>query len=136
MDDSFTPCHFTDFLHDIPEVAIHKLFLFSGGDSMAVRKHLCRFTHTMPVYCSSPQYDHEDVKMRLFAFSLEGHALNWFNNCPEDSFASLQDIVNAFKNGYGYQGSLPCAPKIMQHNESDLVKDPAVDERFQDNSPY
>ena len=24
----------------------------------------------------------------------------------------------------------------MQQNESDLVKDPAIDERFQDNSPY
>ena len=114
MDDPFTPCHFTDVLHDIPEVAFHKLSLFLGGDSAAVRKHLCRFTHTMLIYCSSPQYDHEDVKMRLFAFYLEGDALNWFNNCPEDSFTSLQDIVDAFKDRYGDPDSLPCAPKIVQ----------------------
>lgn len=74
MDYSFTPCHFTDVLHDIPEVAIHKLSLFSGGDSIVVREHLCRFTCIMLIYCSSPQYNHEDVKMRLFAFSLEGDA--------------------------------------------------------------
>lgn len=74
--------------------------------------------------------------MRLFAFSLEGDALNWFNNCLENSFASLQDIVNAFTDRYGYQSSSPCAPKIMQQNEGDLVKDPTVNERFQDNSPY
>ena len=65
----------------------------------------------MLIYCSSPQYDHEDVKMHLFAFSLEGDALNWFNNCPEDSFTSLQDIVNAFKDRYDYQDSSACAPK-------------------------
>jgi len=74
--------------------------------------------------------------MHLFAFSLEGDALNWFNNCPKDSFTSLQDIFHAFIDRYGYQGSLPCAPKIMQQNESDLVKDPTVNEIFQDNSPY
>ena len=85
MDYSFNPCHFTDTLHDFPEVAISKLPLFSGGDSVAVRKHLCKFSRIMLIYCSSPQYDHEDVKMRLFAFSLEGDALNWFNNCPKDS---------------------------------------------------
>jgi len=52
--------------------------------------------------------------MHLFSFSLEGYALDWFNNCPEDSFASLQDIVNDFKDRYGYQDSSPCAPKIMK----------------------
>jgi len=74
--------------------------------------------------------------MGLFVFSLEGDALNWFNICPEDSFTSLQDIVHAFKDRYGYQDTAPCAPKIIQQNESDFVKDSTVDERFQDNSPY
>lgn len=74
--------------------------------------------------------------MRLFAFSLEGDALNWFHNCPEDSFASLQDIINTFQHRYEDQSSSPCAPNIMQQDESDLVKDPTINERFQDNSPY
>ena len=113
MDYSFKPCHFDD-LHDIPEVAISKLPLFSSGDLVTIRKHLYRFTHTILRYCHSPQYDHEDVKMRLFVRSLKGDALNWFNNCPEDFFTSLQDIVDAFKDRYGDPDSSPCAPKIVQ----------------------
>ena len=90
----------------------------------------------MLIYCNSPQYDHEDVKMRLFSFSLESDALNWFNNCPKYSFTSLQDIVHAFKDRYGYEDSSPCAPEIIKHNERDFVKDSTVNERFQDNSPH
>ena len=62
--------------------------------------------------------------------------MNWFNNCPKDSFTSLQDIVNAFKDRYGNPDSSPCAPKIVQQNESNLMKGLAVGERFQDNSSY
>ena len=100
MDYSFKPCHFDD-LHDIPEVAISKLPLFSSGDSVTVKRHLGLFTRIMIIYCRPPQYNHEDVKMCLFVLSLEGDALNWFNNCPKDSFTSLQDIANAFKDRYG-----------------------------------
>lgn len=136
MDDLFAPCHFTRFLHDMSEEAIHELPLFVGGDSTAARKHLSRVTHIIIRYCLSSQYKHEDVKMLLFAFSLEGDALNWFHNCPKNSFAPLQDIINAFKDRYGDQGGSPCAPSTMQQDENDLVEDPTVKERFQDNSPY
>jgi len=136
MDYSFKPCHFTDIRHDIPEVAISKLPMLSGGDSVAVKKHLSWFTRIMIMYCRSPQYNHEDVKMRLFVLSLEDDALNWFNSCLEDSFTSLQDIVDAFKDRYGDLDSSPCAPKIVQHNESSLMKGSIVGERFQDNSSY
>jgi len=74
--------------------------------------------------------------MRLFVFSLEGDALNWFNNFPKDSFTSLQDIVNAFKDRYGNPNSLPSASKIVQHNKSNLIKGPTDGERFQDDSSY
>ena len=136
MDYSFKPYHFTDDLHDVSEEAISKLLLFSGGDSVAVRKHLNRFICVMIIYCILPQYNHEDVKMRLFVLSLEDDALNWFNSCPEDSFTSLQDIFDVFKDKYGDPDSSPCAPKIVQQNESNLIKGLAVDERFQDNSSY
>jgi len=128
--------HFTDDLHDFLEVAISKLPLFSSGDSVVVKKHLGLFTRIMIIYCRPPQYNHEDVKMRLFVLSLEDDALNWFNNCPEDSFTSLQDIVDAFKDRYGDPDSSPCAPKIVQQNENNLIKGPTVDERFQNNSSY
>ena len=136
MDYSFKPCHFTNVHHDIPEVAISKLPVFSGGDSVAVKKHLSGFTCIMFMYCRSPQYNHEDVKMRLFVLSLEDDALNWFNSCPEDSFTSLQDIVDAFKDRYGDPDSSHCATKIVQHNESNVMKGSVVGERFQDNSSY
>jgi len=135
MDYSFKPCHF-NVRHDIPEVAISKLPVFWGGDSVAVKKHLGWFTCIMITYCRSPQYNHEDVKMCLFVLSLEGDALNWFNSCPEYSFTSLQEIVMAFKDRYGYPDSSLCAPKIVQQNESNLIKGLAVGERFQDDASY
>lgn len=49
---------------------------------------------------------------------------------------SLQDIVDAFKDRYGDPDSSPCAPKIVQQNESNLVKGSAAEERFQDNASY
>lgn len=76
-----------DTLHDMPEEAIHKLSLFSSGDSATVGKHLHKVTHIITRYCLPSQYNHEDVKIRLFSFSLEGDAMDWFRNCPEDSFA-------------------------------------------------
>ena len=132
MDYSFKPCHFTDNLHDLPKEAVGKLFKFSGGDSVTVEQHLNRFTCVMILYCRFPQYNHEDFKMRLFVHSLEGDALNWFNNFPNDFFTSLQDILNAFKDRYDSPNSLPSASKIVQQNESNLIRGPA--ERSQDDS--
>ena len=132
MDYSFKPCRFTERLHDFPEDAIPKLPIFSGGDPIAVRRHLVLFTRIMIIYCRSPQFNHEDIKMRLFVLSLKDDALNWFNNFPKESFTSLEDIVDAFKNRYGYPNSLPSASKIVQQNESNLIRGPA--ERSQDNS--
>ena len=132
MDYSFKPCHFTDNVHDLPKEAVGKLFKFSGGDSVTVGQHLNRFTCVMILYCRFPQYNHEDFKMRLFVHSLEGDALNWFNNFPNDFFTSLQDILNAFKDRYDSPNSLPSASKIVQQNESNLIRGPA--ERSQDDS--
>jgi len=134
MDYSFKPCRFGDRLHDFPEEAFSKLPISSGGDSIVVRRHLGLFTRIMIIYCRPPQFNHEDIKMRLFVLSLEDDALNWFNNFPKDSFTSLQDIVNAFKDRYGYPNSLPS--KTVQQNESNLIKGPADGERSQKNSSY
>jgi len=43
-----------------------------------------------------------------------------------------KDIVNAFKDRDGDPNSLSCAPKIVQKKESNFIKGPVVDERFQD----
>ena len=127
MDYSFKPCHFTDNLHDLPKEAIGKLLKFSGDDSVVVKRHLNMFTCVMILYCRFPQYNNEDFKMRLFVRSLEGDALNWFNNFPNDFFTSLQDILNAFKDRYDSPNNLPSTSKIVEQKESNS----AVEERFQ-----
>ena len=122
MDNLFSPCRFTDTLHDMPGEAIHKLPLFVHGDSITAAKHILKFNRCITIFCSSAQYNHEDVKIRLFPFSLKGDAMDWFRNCPGDSFTSLQYIIDAFKDRYMKQGGSPCAPSTMQKSESDLVK--------------
>ena len=121
MDYSFKPCHFTHRLHDFPEEALPELPIFSDGDPIAAKRHIDLFIRFMIIYCRPPQFHHGDIKMRLFVLSLEDDALNWFNNFPKDSFTSLQDIVNAFKDRYGNPNSLPSAPKIVQQNKINLI---------------
>lgn len=131
MDYSCKPCRFTHRLHDFPEETIPELPIFLDGDPIAAKRHLDLFIRIMIIYCRPPQFNHDDIKMRLFVLSLEDDALNWFNNFPKDSFTSLKDIINAFEDRYGYSDSLPSASKIVQQNKS---RGPADGERSQDNS--
>ena len=43
--------------------------------------------------------DHEDVLIKMFIFSLEGHAREWCRTLPVASIHSLKDFHTAF-NGY------------------------------------
>lgn len=87
--------------HDILKNAINNLPSFKGNIAITARDHLIKYTHCMERFCSSARYKHEDIKMWLFFLSLEGDAKNWFYDFPDNSFDSLQVIVNAFKNRYG-----------------------------------
>ena len=39
--------------------------------------------------------------MRLFVLALEVDALDWFIQCPTNSFDSLDSIIKAFNDKYG-----------------------------------
>jgi len=45
--------------------------------------------------------NHEDVKMRLFIFSLDGDAMDWFIDLVANNFDSLESIIDAFEEKYG-----------------------------------
>ena len=44
---------------------------------------------------------HEDVYMTLFSLSLDGKAGNWYDNLPNNSFATLADFKTAFLGKFG-----------------------------------
>ena len=39
--------------------------------------------------------------MKLFALSLDGRASDWYNNLPDNSFATLEAFKTAFTNRFG-----------------------------------
>lgn len=69
----------------------------------------------------------------IFVLSLEGDARNRFCDFPDDSFNSLQAIIDTFKNIYENQGGLPCASNTMKKHDSNPAKDPNIIERCQEN---
>ena len=87
-----------DTFHDMPEEVISKLPFFSGGHPGIALQHLWTVTFIINKYCLPSQYNHEDVKIRIFGYSLKGDAIDWFRNCPEQY--CLQDIINAFTDKY------------------------------------
>jgi hypothetical protein len=47
--------------------------------------------------------DEEDVKMRLFVFSLEGDAAEWFSYQDPNKFSTLAEIIKYFRESWGDQ---------------------------------
>jgi len=89
----------------------------------------------MERFCGFAHYKHEDLKMRHFVLSLEGDAKNWFYGFLNNSFDSLQVVVNAFPNIYGDQRDSPCSNYNVK-DESDSLKDPTIIDKFQENAPH
>ena len=44
------------------------------------------------------EVEHEDVSMRLLAYSLSVYAQRWFKGLPDDHVASYEDFSKLFKN--------------------------------------
>ena len=108
------------------------MHFFSSGNRGIALQHLNIVTFIINKYCRPSKYNHEDVKIRIFGYSLKGDAIDWFRNCPEEY--CLQDIIDAFTDKYIKQDDSPCAPSIMQNNEIDLVENSTINRRFQDSS--
>jgi hypothetical protein len=87
--------------HTIPDKAIEKLPCFSGDNVVSAHSHVVSFNCCVNKWCYG--HDEEDVKMRLFVFSLEGDAAEWFSEFDPNKFSTLDEIVSAFKERWGDQ---------------------------------
>jgi hypothetical protein len=93
----YDPCDFSNingYPHAIPEKAIEKLPSFQGNDVVSAKVHLKSFMRCINKWCDA--HDHEDVKMKLFVVSLEDDASDWYEDCPNNKFATLKDLLDAF----------------------------------------
>ena len=83
------------------EVWEHYLPKSRGKDYDHPSEHLLDFHECM----HKLNIDHEDVLIKMFRFSLEGHAREWCRTLPVVSIQSLNDFHIAFNNhckqGYG-----------------------------------
>ena len=101
--DLFAPCNFANiqgYPNDFPNNGMDLLPSFQGNNAVSAMAHIKAFSSWLGKYARGVDYNHEDVKMSLFVLSLEEDALDWFTNKPDNSFNSLQLIINAFKDKY------------------------------------
>jgi hypothetical protein len=85
--------------HAVPEKAIDKLPTFQGNNAISAKSHILNFQMCVQKYCGG--HDHEDVKMTLFVYSLEGDAAEWFTDFPAAKFSTLDEILNEFRKRWG-----------------------------------
>ena len=52
-------------------------------------------------YCIDAANDHDDVKMKLFALSLEKEAGEWYLDLENNSYATLKDFLDGFREKWG-----------------------------------
>ena len=104
MGDFFTQLNFAQIgghPHDIPDKAIDKLTTYKGTDaSLSAKQHIRNFTRHCGAHVRGTDR-HEDVYMTLFSLSLDGKAGNWYDNLPDNSFATLADFKTAFLGKFG-----------------------------------
>ena len=100
MSDFFKPLDFSQITgapHAILNDAIKKLPTFQGNNAITVKPHLQKFSRDLVGYCNQAAHDHDDVKMKLFALSLEKDACEWYL-CLDDNYA---DFLKGFKKRWG-----------------------------------
>jgi hypothetical protein len=78
MGDPLSPCNFINiqgYPHVVPDKVVEKLFAFQGNNVVSATSHITKVNMCILKWCSG--HDEEDVKMKLFVYSLEGEALEW-----------------------------------------------------------
>ena len=60
-----------------------------------------KFEKHLVSYCIDAANDHDDVKMKLFALSLEEEAAEWYLDLENNSYATLKDFLDGFKEKWG-----------------------------------
>ena len=93
MGDLFKPLDFTTiagYPHQIPDKATEKVPSFHGNDAITAKSHLLFFVQCYAKWRHNVNF--EDVKMRLFALSLEANAFEWFTNLADNSIKNLHTV--------------------------------------------
>jgi hypothetical protein len=101
MGDLLRPCNFINiqgYPHAIPDKAIEKLPSFQGNNVVSARSHILNFNLCVSKWCNG--HNHEDVKMTLFVYSLEGEAGEWFSEQDPNKFSTLAKFIKpSMKDG-------------------------------------
>ena len=87
--------------HAIPKDVIKKLPIFQGNNAITAKSHLQKFEKLLVSYCNDVAHDHDDVKMTLFALSLEDDAEEWYFDIDDDSYKTLSEFLEGFKKKWG-----------------------------------
>ena len=87
MTEFYKPLDFSQIAgapHDIPNDAIKKLPIFEGNNAITAKSHIRKFDKHLDSYCNDAAHNHEDVKMKIFALSLEDDAAAWYFDLGDD----------------------------------------------------
>ena len=103
MGEYFTQLDFSHIAgqpHRLPDKAVENLPMSTGTGAISSTMHLRSFSICVNAFISDPAHQHDDVYMKLFAFSLDGKAGDWYNNLPYNSFVKLETFNTAFTNRF------------------------------------
>ena len=89
--------HITGAPHDIPNDSIKKLPIFQQNNAITAKSHLRNFEKYLASYCNDASHDHDDVKMTLFALSLEDDAEEWYFDLDDDSYKTLSEFLEGLR---------------------------------------
>ena len=69
-----------------------KLTIFQGNNAIIAKSHLRKFKKHLVSYCNDAAHDHDDVKMKIFALSLEDDAGEWYLDLDDNSYKTLGEF--------------------------------------------
>jgi len=109
----FAPFNFTEiagFPHVVPAIDTWGDYLpwFREKDEDNPALHVVKFHQ----YMDQLNIHHEDVLMKLFMYSLDGYARQWYRNIPSSSISSLKYFHDVY---YSYCKRIYLAESLFEH---------------------
>ena len=74
----FSPLALPAVLHDLPLNYAQRISLYDGEENVTAKYQVGKFHE----FIDLEEVYYEDVKMRLFAYSLSGEAKKWYKDLP------------------------------------------------------
>ena len=87
--------------HAIPNDAIKKIPIFHGNNAINTKSHLWKFEMHLASYCNDVSHDHDEVKNKFFALSLEDDAGEWYLELANNSYKTLSEFQDGFRKKWG-----------------------------------